>query len=46
MPENVSSQADKLKQAARDVECDRVAAKWEDKLPKVVKQKNAPEKPN
>ena len=33
------SQADKFKQAARDLECDPDEAKWEDKLRKVVKPK-------
>ena len=35
----------KIKQAARDLECDPDEAKWEDKLRKVVKQKPVPEKP-
>ena len=39
------SQADKFKQAARDLECDPDEARWEDKLRKFVKQKDAPKKP-
>ena len=38
-------QAEKFKQAARDLECDPDEAKWEDKLRKVVKPKPVPEKP-
>lgn len=36
------TQADKFKQAARDLECDPDEKRWEDKLRKVVKPK--PEK--
>ena len=39
------SQADKFKQAARELECDPDEARWEDKLRKVVKQKDPPENP-
>jgi hypothetical protein len=39
------SQSDKFKQAARALECDPDEAKWEDKLRKVVKPKDAPKKP-
>jgi hypothetical protein len=39
------TQADKFKEAARDLECDPDEAKREDKLRKVVKPKDAPEKP-
>ena len=38
MPEE-QSQADKFKEAARDLECDRNEAKREDKLRKAMKQK-------
>lgn len=41
----VDSQAEKFKQAARDLECDPDEKRWEDKLRRVVKQKPAPEKP-
>lgn len=40
------SQSEKFKQAARDLECDPDEARWEDKLRKVVKPKDALEKPN
>jgi len=33
------TQAEKFKEAARDLECDPDEAKWEDKLRKVVKPK-------
>lgn len=33
------TQADKFKQAARDLECDPDEKRWEDKLRKVVKPK-------
>jgi hypothetical protein len=39
------SQSDKFKQAAGDLGCDPDEAKWEDKLRKVVKPKDAPKKP-
>jgi len=39
-------QIDKFKQAARDLECDPGEARWEDKLRKVVKPKEAPKKPD
>jgi hypothetical protein len=42
--ERYETQSDKLKQAARGLECDPDEAKWEDKLRKVVKQKPLPEK--
>lgn len=38
------TQADKFKEAARDLECDPDEKRWEDKLRKVVKPKPAPEK--
>lgn len=38
------TQSDKFKQAARDLECDPDEARWEDKLRKVVKHKQAEEK--
>lgn len=38
------TQADKFKEAARDLECDPDEAEWEDELRKVVKQKPMPEK--
>ena len=38
------TQADKFKEAARDLECDPDEARWEDKLRKVVKRKPGPEK--
>jgi len=40
-----NSQAEKFKQAARELECDPDEAKWEDKLRKVVKHKPVPGKP-
>jgi hypothetical protein len=39
------SQAEKFKQAARDLECDPDEALWEEKLRKVVKPKPMPDKP-
>jgi hypothetical protein len=39
------SQSDKFKQAARDLDCDPDEAKWENKLRKVVKPKDALKKP-
>lgn len=39
------TQAEKFKQAARDLECDPNEKRWEDKLRNVVKQKPVPEKP-
>jgi hypothetical protein len=39
------SQSDKFKQAARDLEFDPDEARWEDKLRKIVKQKDAPKNP-
>ena len=41
-PPTQESQADKFKEAARDLECDPDEARWEDKLHKVVKQQDAP----
>ena len=46
MPQNEQTQADKFKQAARDLECDPDEKRWEDKLRKVVKPKQGPEKPH
>jgi hypothetical protein len=40
-----SSQHDKFKEAARDLECDEDEARWDATLKKVAKQKPAPEKP-
>jgi hypothetical protein len=40
-----SSQVDRFKQAARDLECDEDEARWDATLKKVAKQKPAPEKP-
>jgi hypothetical protein len=42
---NVDKQIEKFKQAARDLECDPDEARWQDKLRKVVKQKDASKKP-
>lgn len=39
MDNQKQTQADKFKEAARELECDPDEAKWEDKLRKVVKQK-------
>lgn len=39
------TQSDKFKQAARDLECDPDVARWEDKLRKIVKPKDAAKKP-
>ena len=44
MTDDKKTQADKFKQAARDLECDPDEAKWEDKLRKVVKPKQEPKK--
>ena len=46
MTDDKQTQADKFKQAARDLECDPDEKLWEDKLRKVVKQKPVPEKPD
>ena len=40
-----SSQLDKFKQAARDLECDPDEKRWEDRLRKVAAHKPAPERP-
>ena len=40
-----SSQSDKFKEAARDLECDEDEARWEERLKKVAGHKPAPEKP-
>lgn len=37
-----SSNADKFKEAARELECDEDEKAWEDKLRKVASQKPAP----
>ncbi|MDZ7587727.1 MAG: hypothetical protein U5J78_00595 [Parasphingorhabdus sp.] len=39
------TQADKFKQAARDLECDPDEKRWKDKLRKVVKPKDVLKKP-
>ena len=39
------SQAERFKEAARDLECDEDEARWDATLKKVAKQKPAPEKP-
>ena len=39
------SQIDKLKEAARELECDEDEARWDATLKKVAKQKPAPDKP-
>lgn len=39
------SQADKFKQAARDLECDEDEARWDERVRNVVTQKPALEKP-
>ena len=39
------TQADKFKEAARELECDEDEAHWDERLKKVAKQKPAPEKP-
>ena len=40
-----TSQAERFRQAARDLECDEDEARWHATLKKVAKQKPAPEKP-
>lgn len=45
MVKDDASQAEKFKEAARDLECDPDEKRWEDKLRKVVKHKPVPEKP-
>jgi hypothetical protein len=42
---NELSQAERFKQAARDLECDEDEVRWDAKLKKVAKQKPAPDKP-
>jgi hypothetical protein len=39
------SQADKFKEAARDLDCDTDEKRWDATLKKVVKHKPVPEKP-
>lgn len=39
------SQADKFKEAARDLDCDEDEARWDERLRKVARQKPAPGKP-
>jgi hypothetical protein len=39
------SQVERFKDAARDLECDEDAARWDATLKKVAKQKPLPEKP-
>jgi hypothetical protein len=39
------SQADKFKEAAREIGADEDEARWEERLRKVVRHKPAPEKP-
>ena len=39
MDNKKQTQANKFKEAARDLECDPDEKRWEDKLRKVVKQK-------
>jgi hypothetical protein len=38
------TQADKFKEAARELECDEDEAHWDERLKKVARQKPAPEK--
>lgn len=38
------TQADKFKEAARELKCDEDEARWDERLKKVAKQKPAPEK--
>ena len=40
-----SSQLDKFKELARDVEADEDEARWDERLTKVAKHRPAPEKP-
>ena len=40
----VQSQAEKFKQAARDIEADEDEARWDERLKRVVEAKPAPEK--
>lgn len=40
-----SGQIEKFKAAARELECDEDAARWDERLKKVAKQKPAPDKP-
>ena len=39
------TQADKFKEAARELECDEDEARWDERLKKVAKAKPAPEEP-
>lgn len=39
------TQADKFKEAAREISADEDEARWDDRLRKVVKHKPQPEKP-
>lgn len=39
------SQADKFKEAAREIGVDEDEARWDERLKKVAKQKPVPEKP-
>lgn len=45
MPAQNQSQIDKFKKAARELEADEDAARWDERLKKVVKAKPKPEKP-
>jgi hypothetical protein len=45
MTEKPSSQADKFKEAARELETDDDPARFEERLRKLVKHKPAPENP-
>lgn len=40
-----TTQLDKFKEAARDLECEEGESRWDATLKKVAKQKPAPEKP-
>jgi hypothetical protein len=45
MTDAKTSQLDKFKQAARELECDEDEARWDERLKKVAKVKPKPEKP-
>lgn len=45
MSEPRKSQSDKFKEAARALECDENEARWNEKLKKVARHKEPPERP-
>lgn len=44
-PSNQPSQADKFKEAARELECDEDEARWDERLKKMTKAKPEAENP-